>query len=27
MATETAVFALFCPYSPLIGTRWYKWIF
>jgi len=24
MATETAVFALFCPYSPAIGTRWYK---
>ena len=23
-ATETVVFALFCPYSPAIGTRWYK---
>ena len=23
MATEMAVFALFCPYIPVIGTRWY----
>jgi len=26
-ATETAIFALFCQYSPAICTRWYKWIF
>jgi len=27
MATETAVLPYFCPNSPAIGTRWYKWTF
>jgi len=26
-ATKTAVLPYFCPYSPAIGTRWYKWTF
>jgi len=26
-ATETAVLPYFYPYSPAIGTRWYKWTF
>jgi len=26
-ATEVAVLPDFCPYSPAIGTRWYKWTF